>query len=100
VENSEVHWALWCWERHDACWRASPVAHLAGAKTPLLLMQGEADTRVPRAQSDEMFAALTWAKAPVEYVLFPREEHGFKERAHRIEAARRILDWFEKHLHP
>jgi dipeptidyl aminopeptidase/acylaminoacyl peptidase len=35
-------------------------------------MQGEADTRVPRAQSDEMFAALTWAKAPVEYVLFPR----------------------------
>lgn len=100
VENSEVHWALWCWERHDVCWRASPVAHVAGAKTPLLLLQGEADLRVPRAQSDEMFAALRWAKAPVEYFTFPREEHGFEERAHRIEATRRILEWFEEHLRP
>ncbi len=100
VENSEVHWALWCWEtqHRERCGLASPVTYAGGAKTPTLLLQGEADKRVPKAQSDEMYAALTWAKAPVEYVVYPREEHGFEERAHRIDAARRILDWFGKHL--
>ena len=102
VENSEVHWALWCWDRanHERCRMASPVTYIEGAKSPTLILQGDADKRVPKAQSDEMYAALTWAKAPVEYVVFPREEHGFEERAHRVEAARRILDWFERHLAP
>ncbi|HUD70518.1 MAG TPA: S9 family peptidase [Dongiaceae bacterium] len=102
VENSEVHWALWCWEgkNHERCRMASPVTYAERAKTPTLILQGAADERVPKAQSDEMYAALTWAKAPVEYVVYPREKHGFEERAHRIDAARRILEWFEKHLAP
>ncbi|HKQ98772.1 MAG TPA: S9 family peptidase, partial [Candidatus Polarisedimenticolia bacterium] len=100
VENAEVHWALWCWERHEVCWQASPVAHIAKAATPILLMHGDADLRVPKAQSDELYTALRWTNAPVEYVVFPREAHGFDERAHRIETARRILEWFERYLTP
>ena len=100
IENSEVHWALWCYEHQETCRLASPVAHIGAAGTPTLIMQGADDWRVPPAQSDEMHAALKWKGAPVEYVVFPREKHGFVEREHRLEACRRILDWFTRHLEP
>ena len=37
---------------------------------------------------------------PAEYVLFPREKHGFTERAHQVETTRRLLAWFEQYLKP
>ena len=80
------------------CWKASPVAHVQNARTPTLILQGEKDLRVPRSQSDELYAALRWKGVAVEYVLFPREEHGFRERAHQLEAMERTLAWFARHL--
>ncbi|MGH9866666.1 MAG: S9 family peptidase [Candidatus Polarisedimenticolia bacterium] len=98
VENASVHWDLWCYEEPDACWQASPVAHVRNARTPTLILQGEKDPRVPRSQSDELYAALRWKGVTVEYVLFPREEHGFRERAHQLDAMERMLAWFERHM--
>ena len=100
VENSAVHWDLWCWDHQEVCRNASPVAHINEAATPLLILQGEADARVPKPQSDELYAALKWKGVPAEYVLFPREKHGFAERAHRIETCTRLLGWFERYLKP
>jgi dipeptidyl aminopeptidase/acylaminoacyl peptidase len=100
AENSQVHWNLWCYDNVDACWQASPIAHIHKAATPTLIMQGEQDARVPKPQSDELYAALRWKGVPVEYVTFPREKHGFRERAHQIETFERMLGWFEKYLKP
>jgi len=99
-ENSEVHWALWCYDHQETCRLASPVAHIAAAATPTLILQGEGDLRVPKAQSDELYAALKWRDVPVEYVVFPREKHGFDEREHQLETCRRVLDWFTRYLKP
>jgi len=99
-ENSEVHWALWCYDHQETCRLASPVAHVAAAATPTLIFQGEEDLRVPRAQSDEMYAALRWRDVPVEYIVFPREKHGFDEREHQLETCRRLLEWFTRYLKP
>jgi dipeptidyl aminopeptidase/acylaminoacyl peptidase len=100
AENSLVHWNLWCYEHADTCAHASPVHHIAKARTPTLVFQGEEDKRVPKPQSDELYAALKWKGIPAEYVVFPREKHGFIEREHQMEAMRRTLDWFEKYLKP
>ncbi len=100
VENSKVHWALWCYDHVEACWQASPIGNIQKAATPTLLFQGEADPRVPKPQSDELYAALKWKGVPAEYVLFPREKHGFRERAHQIETFDRMLAWFDKYLRP
>ncbi|HEY3175563.1 MAG TPA: S9 family peptidase [Candidatus Polarisedimenticolia bacterium] len=100
VENSQVHWALWCYENALRCWEASPVRHVGAAATPTLIMQGALDERVPKPQSDELYAALRWKGVPVEYVVFPREKHGFRERAHQIETFERIMAWFERYLKP
>ena len=99
-ENSEVHWALWCYEHQETCRLASPVTHVGAAATPTLILQGEDDLRVPKAQSDEMYAALKWRDVPIEYVVFPREKHGFDEREHQLETCRRVLDWFTRYLKP
>ena len=61
-------------------------------------MQGEADLRLPKPQSDQLYAALRWKGVPVEYLVFPREKHGFTEQEHQLEACRRLLEWFETHL--
>jgi dipeptidyl aminopeptidase/acylaminoacyl peptidase len=99
-ENSAVHWNLWCYDHQDLCRDASPVGRIADARTPTLIMQGEDDARVPKPQADELYQALKWKGVPVEYVVFPREKHGFSERAHQIETTRRLLAWFEQYLKP
>lgn len=99
-ENSAVHWNLWCYDHQDLCRDASPVGRIADARTPTLILQGEDDARVPKPQADELYSALKWKGVPAEYVLFPREKHGFQERAHQIETTRRLLAWFEQYLKP
>jgi dipeptidyl aminopeptidase/acylaminoacyl peptidase len=99
-ENSAVHWNLWCYDHQDLCRDASPVGRIADARTPTLILQGEEDARVPKPQADELYQALKWKGVPAEYVLFPREKHGFQERAHQIETTRRLLAWFETWLKP
>lgn len=98
MENALVHWDLWCYEHAELCRDRSPVAHVDKARTPTLILQGEKDDRVPKPQSDELYAALRWKKVPVEYVVYPREGHGFRERWHRLDALTRSVAWIEKYL--
>jgi len=100
IENAMVHWDRWCYEHVDLCRKASPIGHIDKADTPTLILQGEKDLRVPKPQSDELYAALRWKKVPVEYVIYPREAHGFRERAHRVDTLTRTLGWMERYLGP
>jgi dipeptidyl aminopeptidase/acylaminoacyl peptidase len=99
-ENALVHWDLWCYEHAALCRERSAVGNLEKAKTPTLILQGKEDERVPKPQSDELYAALSWKKVPVEYVVYPREPHGFRERWHRIDAFERLVGWMDKYLAP
>jgi dipeptidyl aminopeptidase/acylaminoacyl peptidase len=64
------------WEHAAAAWRQSPLSFASHAKTPLLLLQGQADTTDPLGQSEEMYRALRQMGVPVELVEYPRENHG------------------------
>ena len=64
------------WENAEAAWRQSPLANVAHAKTPFLLIQGEADGTDPLGQSQEMYRALRQAGVQVEMIQYPREDHG------------------------
>jgi dipeptidyl aminopeptidase/acylaminoacyl peptidase len=55
----------------------SPFYLAAHAKNPLLIGQGDQDSRVPTAQSDKMVKVMQAAGAPVVYLRFPDEGHGF-----------------------
>ena len=64
------------WRNFESSWRQSPLAYASKAKTPFLLLQGQADTTDPEGQSQEMYRALRQEGVPVQLLLFPREDHG------------------------
>ena len=67
------------WEATDLYWDRSPMKYVKNVKTPTMIMHGQVDTRVPIAQAQEFYMALKEMKVPVEFVVYPRENHGFTE---------------------
>jgi dipeptidyl aminopeptidase/acylaminoacyl peptidase len=80
----------------------SPITYVAKVKTPLMLIEGEADLRTPpTAGGEQMFRALKYLKKPVVMVRFPDETHELSRSGkpwHRIERLRHIVGWFDKYL--
>jgi dipeptidyl aminopeptidase/acylaminoacyl peptidase len=70
------------WPEDAPTYRArSPIHHLEGLQCPVILFQGEEDQVVPRSQADMIHAALRDRGVPVAYLLFPGEQHGFRQAA-------------------
>lgn len=78
--------------------RASTHHRLDRIQTPLLVLHGAEDRRVPPVQSEEVVAALRANNVPHEYVVYPGEGHGFRRREHRIDAYERLARWFTERL--
>jgi dipeptidyl aminopeptidase/acylaminoacyl peptidase len=82
-------------------WKQSPLAHVADIHTPLLILQGEADERCPKADNEQLFVALRALGRTVEYVLYPEEYHVYQAAGRvdrRIDRMTRMLDWFDGYL--
>jgi dipeptidyl aminopeptidase/acylaminoacyl peptidase len=86
------------YDHMDIYWKSSPIRYVAAVRTPTLILHGDEDARVHPAQSMEFFRALKTRGVPVRFVRYPREKHGFEERAHQVDLMNRIVDWFEQHL--
>ena len=70
----------------------SPSAQAARIAPPVLLVHGDADTRVPVEQSVMMEAALSAAGRSVELLLIPGAQHGFSAAEESI--AQPVVDQF------
>jgi dienelactone hydrolase len=81
--------------RHDAL---SPISFAANATTPLLILHGERDERVPVHQGQFFFRALRAHGVECEFAVYPREPHGLRERAHQIDCLNRTRAWFRRWL--
>jgi dipeptidyl aminopeptidase/acylaminoacyl peptidase len=82
-------------------WRQSPLRFVSRIRTPLLMLQGEADLRCPAADNEQLFIALRRLGREVEYVLYPESWHTFAITGRpdrRIDRNERMLAWFERHL--
>jgi dipeptidyl aminopeptidase/acylaminoacyl peptidase len=76
----------------------SPVLQIRGTTTPVLVIHGELDLCVPLSQGQELHHALVGEGVESELVIYPREGHGWTEREHQLDSARRMRDWFDRHL--
>ena len=81
--------------RHD---QLSPVSYAANVTTPVLILHGEEDTNVPLGQAIHFHRALRHFGVEHEFVVYPREGHGLDERAHQLDALRRIRAWYDRWL--
>src|SRR5258705_587077 len=86
------------WEATELYWDRSPMKYIKNVKTPTMIMHGQVDTRVPIAQAQEFYMALKEMKMPVEFVVYPRENHGFTEPRHQMDRVRRYVWFFSKYL--
>lgn len=86
------------YENLDVFIKSSPIKYLKNAKTPTLILQGEADRTDPIGQSQELYRGLKYYGVEAELVLYPREGHGLTEERHLIDRLNRIVAWYEKHL--
>ena len=86
------------WDATDLYWDRSPMKYIKNVKTPTMIMHGQADTRVPLAQAQEFYMALKEMNIPVEFVVYPREGHGFTEPRHNLDRVRRYVRFFAKYL--
>ena len=76
----------------------SPLTHASKIRSPLLILQGENDPRVPRSEAEQVVKALRDGGKMHEYHVYPSEGHGFRMTENRIDSLRRALDWFDRHL--
>jgi dipeptidyl aminopeptidase/acylaminoacyl peptidase len=78
--------------------RISPLFHAGNINKPLLVLQGANDPRVLKVESDDMVAAARANGAPVEYLVFDDEGHGFRKKKNQEEGYSAILKFLDKHL--
>ncbi|MCA1652094.1 MAG: prolyl oligopeptidase family serine peptidase, partial [Acidobacteria bacterium] len=87
------------WEATEQYVRNSPFLWLNKVKTPLLLLQGDADLeRTP--QSDAVYVGLSKLGRRVDYVKYRGEDHDPQSwsRHNKRDALTRVIAWFDEHL--
>ncbi len=86
------------WSDQDLYVNQSPIYHADNIHTPLLLVQGDADTNVPPGESDQLFTALKLLGQDVEYVQIKGQDHHILDHDQRIIWNDTILGYFARYL--
>lgn len=86
------------WEDLDAHLRNSPVAHIQDLHTPILLAQGDEDGTVDFRQGVEYYNYARRAGKEMVFLVYPGEDHGFRQKKNQVDYHRRILQWFAHYL--
>ena len=115
LENILVHFdrAHYQDEHRIGIMEASPIWYLEQAvrkenETPLLILHGEIDARVPYGQAVELYRGLllsynhhrgmTRDEIPVTLISYPRAGHGTGEVRQQLHFSNTVLGFFQKHL--
>jgi dipeptidyl aminopeptidase/acylaminoacyl peptidase len=78
--------------------RISPIGRVDRIVTPLLVIHGANDPRVPVEEAEQIVAALRAREREVQYLRYEDEGHGLVRLANRIDAYPRVAAFLEQHL--
>jgi dipeptidyl aminopeptidase/acylaminoacyl peptidase len=76
----------------------SPITYIHDVRSPLLVLQGENDPRVPKEEAQQVVNELKKDGKTVDAHYYAQEGHGFAKREDRIDAIERTVAWFDKYL--
>ncbi|MBA4492804.1 S9 family peptidase [Paenactinomyces guangxiensis] len=76
----------------------SPDTYLDRMVKPVLVIQGENDPRVVKAQSDQIVDKLKQNGTEVEYLVLEDEGHGFSKKENEILVYRKVLQFLDRFL--
>jgi dipeptidyl aminopeptidase/acylaminoacyl peptidase len=86
------------WDGLDAIDRWNPSRFAAGFKTPMLVIHGERDFRVPVTQGLECYGVLKAKGIPARLVYFPDENHWVLKPRNSLLWYREVNDWLKRWL--
>jgi len=86
------------WNNEETYVKLSAIRHAKQVKSPVMIMHGANDARVPPEQAVEFYRALKDLGKDVTFVSYPREGHGIREPRHQVDRLRRYLHFFSKHV--
>jgi len=78
--------------------KRSPLVNVDQIKTPLMLMIGGKDIRVPTSQGLELKRALEARSAPLRVMWYPDCSHPLSEVKPEADAFINIIKWFDDHI--
>jgi dipeptidyl aminopeptidase/acylaminoacyl peptidase len=76
----------------------SPLSFADRIRSPLLVVHGANDPRVPVAEADQIVRQVRAQKGDVEYLRFPDEGHGLAKLQNRVTAYQRIARFLDRTL--
>ena len=82
-------------ENHE---RFNPVHHVNKWKTPMLVIQGDLDFRIPTAQGLSTFTALQRKGIESKFLMFPDENHWVLKPANSVLWHHTVIDWLDHYL--
>lgn len=85
-------------ENAEAYERWNPVAHVDKWETPMMVIQGLKDYRVPPEQSLSTFTALQRRGIESRLLIFPDENHWVLKPRNSIQWRREVLGWMERYI--
>lgn len=78
--------------------RISPIRKIDSIKTPLFVISGRNDPRVPYTEGEQMVNALKKRGAPVQYKLYDDEGHGISKLKNRLELYPLVADFLDANM--
>ncbi|HEX8366685.1 MAG TPA: S9 family peptidase [Allosphingosinicella sp.] len=78
--------------------RSNPVNFVRNWRTPMLVLHGERDFRIPYSQSLSVFNALQRRNIPSRLVIFPDENHWILKPQNSIQWYREVHGWMDRWL--
>jgi dipeptidyl aminopeptidase/acylaminoacyl peptidase len=84
------------WENPEAYSRFNPAEHAAAWKTPMLVIQGGKDYRVPDTEGLGVFTVLQRRNIPGRLLYFPDENHWVVKPQDSILWHHTVLDWLDQ----
>ena len=82
-------------DKHE---RFNPVLHVNKWKTPMLVVQGDLDFRIPTAQGLSTFTALQRRGIESKLLVFPDENHWVLKPANSLLWHHTVIDWLDHYL--
>jgi dipeptidyl aminopeptidase/acylaminoacyl peptidase len=76
----------------------SPIHKASLIKTPLLVVHGENDPRVPIGEARQIIKAIQNNGGIVDSLIFPDEGHGVSKQVNTIKLYKKIVDFFDRYL--
>jgi dipeptidyl aminopeptidase/acylaminoacyl peptidase len=86
------------WEDPEKFEQYSPHRYAKNFKTPMLIIHGELDYRVPVSEGMQMFTALQRQGIPSKFVTFPDENHWILKPANSEFWHTTVFEWLARYL--